>query len=158
LYLIKLCIPGDNIVTDRGVISTGVLLDIFNAAFISATIFAFSTVGLFILYLNSAVYSVYIAVILIGLAFGAESDVIAYMVSRYFSLLHMSEIYGYFYSIYILGAVLGPLSMGAAYDMLGNYQYALILLAVLVLIASLLLARLGYIQPDKKYHRDISFT
>ncbi len=131
-------------------VGTGFLLDKFNAAFVGASIFAISAMGLLLLYFSSEVYYVYLAVVLIGLAFGAESDVIAYMVSRYFGLLHMSEIYGYFYAIYILGAVLGPLLMGAAYDLSGSYQSALMILTLLVLTAAGLLIKLGFMRRDKQ--------
>ena len=131
-------------------IGTGYLLDKFNAGFVGASIFAISAIGLLQLSFGSEGYNVYVAVLLIGLAFGAESDIIAYMISRYFGLLHMSEIYGYFYAIYILGAVLGPLLMGAAYDLSGTYQLALMTLTLLVLTAAGLLIRLGFLQQDKQ--------
>ena len=62
----------------------------------------------------------------------------------------MSEIYGYFYAIYILGAVLGPLVMGVAYDLNGSYQPALMTLVLFLLTAAVLLIRLGVLRPDKK--------
>jgi len=130
-------------------VGTGFLLDKFNAAYVGAGIFVISAGGLVLLLIGMSGGSVYLAVLLVGLAFGAESDVIAYMVSRYFGLSHMSEIYGYFYAIYILGAVLGPLLMGAAYDLRASYASALVTLTVFMLVASAILMRLGTVEPDK---------
>jgi len=127
-------------------VGTGYLLDKFNAAFVGACIFAISTAGIVLLYLGTGVQLVFLAVLLVGLGFGAESDVIAYMVGRYFGLRHISEIYGYFYALYILGAVIGPLFMGAAYDMTGSYQSALVILSILMLTATALLFRLGVVR------------
>jgi hypothetical protein len=44
----------------------------------------------------------------IGLAVGGESDVIAYLVRRYFGLKHYSRIYGTFFSFFGAGSAIGP--------------------------------------------------
>ena len=127
-------------------VGTGYLLDKFNAAFVGACIFLASAFGVFLLYAISNNQLVFLAVLLVGLGFGAESDIIAYMVSRYFGLLHISEIYGCFYAVYILGAVIGPLLMGVAFDTAGHYKSALQVFMILMLVAAGLLFRLGSVR------------
>ena len=129
-------------------IGTGYLLDLFNAAFVSACIFVVCSVGIILLCTGNAVTQMYLAALLIGIGFGAESDIIAYMVGRYFGLRHIGELYGYFYGIYILGAVLGPVLMGVAFDTTGSYRVALLTLTAAMLFASALLVRLGFMRRD----------
>ena len=129
-------------------IGTGYLLDRFNAAYVSAGIFTVSAMGIVLLYAGSGLQQMVIAAVLIGVGFGAESDIIAYMVGRYFGLRHISELYGYFYAIYLLGAVLGPIVMGAAFDANGSYDAALAMLTVAMLIATGMLVRLGIMRRD----------
>ena len=128
-------------------IGTGYLLDFFSAAFIGAGIFAISALGLLLLYLGpDSNYLLYPAVLLIGVTLGAETDLIAYMCGRYFGLLHVGEIYAYFFAIYIFGAVVGPLLMGAAFDSYGSYQIALAAITLFMLIAAVLMTRLGFLR------------
>ena len=128
-------------------IGTGYLLDLINPAFIGACIFAVSAVGLLLLYLGpDSNYLLYPAVLLIGVTLGAETDLIAYMCGRYFGLLHIGEIYAYFFAIYIFGAVVGPLLMGAVFDSYGSYQIALATITFFMLVASVLMTRLGFVR------------
>ena len=48
----------------------------------------------------------FIAAFLVGLGMGAEGDIIAYLISRYFGLRAFGEIYGYAFSAFTLGGVL----------------------------------------------------
>ena len=132
-------------------IGTGLLLDLFNAAFIGACVFALSALGLFLLYFNpESNYLLYPAVLLIGVTLGAETDLIAYMCGRYFGLLHVGEIYAYFFAIYIMGAVVGPLVMGAVFDNYGSYQPALAAITLFMVIATMLMTVLGF---QRRYHQ-----
>ena len=66
-----------------------------------------------------------IAVLCMGLAQGAEFDLMAYTVSRYFGLRAFGEIYSYTYAAFTLGGVLGPLLMGIGFDATGSYTLVL---------------------------------
>ncbi len=79
------------------------------------------------------------AVILMGLGFGAESDLIGYLTSRYFGYRHFGAIYGVLLSIFILGVAAGPLLYGVARDATGSYQVILAVSAVLAAVAGLLM-------------------
>lgn len=83
------------------------------------------------------------AIIMIGFAAGAEHDVAAYFASRYFGRLHFGAIYGLMYTLYNLGAGLGPPLAGAAFDTLGNYSAALYVGSALFAVAALLVGTLG---------------
>ena len=65
------------------------------------------------------------AAALIGVAAGAEVDVIAYLSSRYFGMLQYSRIYGTFYALYSLGGGVGPLLTATAAERSGGYTLTL---------------------------------
>ncbi|WP_304164520.1 MFS transporter [Phenylobacterium aquaticum] len=71
----------------------------------------------------------------IGLAAGAEMDLLPYLVSRYFGLGRFGAILGFASAFFYLGASAGGLSLGAVYDITGSYRPALMTCAVLFLIS-----------------------
>lgn len=84
-----------------------------------------------------------IGIVLIGVAMGAEYDLVAYLVSRYFGLAHYGRIYGWQYAITMLGGVVGPFVIAYAYGSTGDYGAYLLLAAGLLAVAALLLKGLG---------------
>ncbi|WP_267895824.1 MFS transporter [Hyphomonas pacifica] len=80
-----------------------------------------------------------VAVILMGLGFGAESDLVGYLASRYFGIRHFGAIYGCLLSIFILGAAAGPFMYGVMRDQTGGYGPVLLGCAVAGLAAAFIL-------------------
>lgn len=66
-----------------------------------------------------------IAIAIVGLAAGAEHDIAAYLCARYFGRRHYGKVYGLLYTLYGVGAGLGPLVAGWAVDAAGDYRLAL---------------------------------
>jgi cyanate permease len=64
--------------------------------------------------------------IAIGLALGAELDLLGFLVARYFRLEEFGRIYGWQYGAFILASGLGPLWVGAVRDATGSYAPALV--------------------------------
>ena len=54
----------------------------------------------------------FIGTVLCGLGIGAEVDLMAYFVSRYFGLRSFGAIYGLMFALFSLGVGLGPFLMG----------------------------------------------
>lgn len=65
------------------------------------------------------------AVLLLGLAAGAEIDFLSYFTARHFGLRAYGQIYGCLFAMFSLGNGLGAPIMGAIYDRTGAYQPAL---------------------------------
>ncbi len=84
-----------------------------------------------------------IAGLLIGLAAGAEVDVLAYLVARYFGLRSYARSYGWLYAAWATGSGFGPLLAAQIYDRTGEYRPALLIYAALFGFACLLLMGLG---------------
>ena len=84
-----------------------------------------------------------LSVLIIGLAAGAELDLMAFLVSRYFGLKNYGGLYGGIYIFFSLGAGLAPALFGLAFDSFGNYQMTLNVVAVTSLMGAALMLTLG---------------
>ena len=79
-----------------------------------------------------------------GLAIGAEADVMPFLISRYFGLRSMATLFGVLFGSYTMGVAIGRYLLGAGFDATGSYRrplgYAFGLL-VLAVIATFMLPR-----------------
>jgi len=127
-----------------GRVATGLLLDRFWAPGVAAILMALPAISCFLLASGDPSLQVaYIATILIGLAAGAEFDIIAYLASRYFGTRNYSKIYSYLWAAFAIGAAIAPSILGAVYDSTGGYETAFFALGIVFILGSLLLLPLG---------------
>ena len=89
-----------------------------------------------------------LAAMAVGLAAGAETDLVAFLTARYFGLRHYGRIYGLLYAFFALASGLGPFMFGRGFDLAGNYDLVLYLAADMVVAGALLLLTLGR-YPDQ---------
>lgn len=80
---------------------------------------------------------------LLGLAAGAETDLIAYLAGRYFGMAHYGRIYGLLYLPFGIGSGISPAAYGAVRDATGSYDLALYTAAVLFVVGAVLLLGMG---------------
>ena len=113
---------------------TGFLIDRFFAPYVVATVYTYVAIGCLLLGFYGVDYALYAAIAL-GLAIGAEVDLIGYFTAKYFGLRHYGSIYGTMYSVFSLGAIASPAIAGFIWDSAGNYDMALIIAAFLVFMA-----------------------
>lgn len=127
-----------------GRVAGGYLLDHLWAPAVAATILSLPAVATYMLAQPeySFVYAA-TAIMILGAAAGVEYDLLAYLVSRYFGLLHYAAIYGALYSFFALGAGIGPSVFGAFYESTGNYDTILKITSILFIIGALPLLLLG---------------
>jgi predicted MFS family arabinose efflux permease len=83
------------------------------------------------------------AVFLIGFAAGAEYDLLAFLVARYFGMKSYGVIYGALYSFFAVGAGIGPPIFGAAFDTSHSYAQPLAFAGASMLVGALALLFLG---------------
>ena len=126
-----------------GRVGAGYLLDHFFASSVALCFFCGTALGLLLLWSGVTGTAAVIAAFLVGLGMGAEGDIIAYLIGRYFGLRAFSEIYGYAFGAFTLGGVSGPLLMGRGFDATGSYSLGLGVFVVVTLIAAGLMTRLG---------------
>ncbi len=125
-----------------GRLGTGYLLDLLPAERVPTLAFSIVAVGIFLLFAGATGSSAYLAAMLIGFGYGAESATIPYLVSRYFGLRSFGEIYSYLFITVPLGGALGPWLMGVGFDRTGSYRLVLLGCGVATVVAALLMLRL----------------
>lgn len=116
----------------------GLLLDRLPAPWIGIGICLIGASGGLILQQTGASHAG-LAAIALGVALGAELDLLGFLVAHHFKLAQFGRIYGLQYGAFILGSGLGPLWVGAVRDVSGSYAPAL-----LVSSAGLLLTCVGF--------------
>ena len=67
----------------------------------------------------------YACALSIGLAAGAETDLIAYLAARYFGMRNYGRIYGLLLLPFGVAAAISPAAFGLARDLTGDYDLAL---------------------------------
>ena len=120
-----------------GRIVTGFLLDVFDAARLSATLFMLSATGMLLLATGQPAL-VLPGLLMTGFAVGAEFDLAAYLVSRKFPLNLYSTLFGGVYATVAIGAGIGPFLAGRLFDISGSYISWLCLAAGLLLAAAMI--------------------
>ena len=91
-----------------------------------------------------------VSVVIIGLAAGAELDLLAFLTSRYFGLRYYGTLYGALYVFFSLGAGIAPLAFGLVFDRSGSYAPILTIAAGFSAAGALLMLTLG------RYPREFS--
>lgn len=87
--------------------------------------------------------TIYLAAFMLGFAAGAESDVIAYLASRYFGLANYGKIYGMLYMPFGIASGISPVLYGRVRDTTGSYDGMLQASMILFAVGAILLLSLG---------------
>jgi MFS family permease len=122
---------------------TGYFLDRHFAPRVASLVFASAAVGILLIWLGGPRPLLLLGGFLVGLAFGAEADIIAYLVGRYFGLRSLGVAVGFAFGAFVLAGGIGPLLMDFAFDRSGSYGVPLAAAFLLTSLAAVLLARLG---------------
>ncbi|MGY4495255.1 MFS transporter [Pseudomonas sp. TE3610] len=130
-----------------GRVGAGYLLDYLFAPFVTVFFFMGPVIGILLLYSGASGAGAMLCAALIGLGVGAEVDLIAYLIARYFGLRAFGEIYGYLFGLFCLGTAFGPLLMGIGQTVLGSYDPVLLLFAGCMVLACVLMLCVGR-YPD----------
>ena len=93
---------------------------------------------------GSDVQTIYIAAFMLGFAAGAESDLIAYLASRYFGMANYGKIYGMLYMPFGIASAISPMLYGRVRDVTGSYDQMLYAAMFLFVAGALLLVTLGH--------------
>lgn len=85
----------------------------------------------------------YVVACAVGLAAGAELDLVAYLVTRYFGLRSFGVVFGTISGLLGLAAGVGPLTAAMMFDRFGSYQPVGWIFIPLFVLGSLLVGSLG---------------
>jgi MFS family permease len=136
-----------------GHIAIGLLLDRVSSPRIGAVVYACAMIGIALISLGGGLLTIALGATLLGLAFGAELGLVAYFASRFWGVRSYGTIYGLLYGGSTVGSAIGPLAMGAAFDLFENYQpasLAFIALIAVCLVLNLTLNRYAYPVHDAR--------
>ena len=123
-----------------GRLTIGALVDRFSATIVAPVYLCLPVVSCVLLADGAQPV---LSILLIGLAAGAEVDLLAFLMSRYFGMRHYAKIYGWGLSAFSAGAGTGPIVSGWVHDHTGSYALALYGYAVLMVLGAVLIASLG---------------
>jgi MFS family permease len=135
----SMMISGYAVGTVLGRILSGLALDRFHAPLVATVVLALSGSGLLLIASSvDAPAFLLMAVLMVGLGYGAESDVIAYLIIRNFGLRIYSSVYGLVSATVAISATLGAIMLSVALNMTGAFAPFLTSVGGLVLLGSLL--------------------
>ena len=110
---------------------------------VAAAILLFPMIGVTLLALDASGSAALIAAICIGIAAGAELDVVAVLITRYFGTLAYAENYGWQYAAWTFGSGTAVIITNVVYDAFGSHTPALWAYVVMFIVAALMVLRLG---------------
>jgi predicted MFS family arabinose efflux permease len=122
---------------------TGYFLDRYFGPHVALTLFAIAALGMALLAAGVTGELALLSVFLVGLAFGAELDIIAFLISRYFGLRTLGAAFGVAFGSFVLAGGIGSLLMGFAFDRTGSYRAPIAGFSVATMLAAVLAGRLG---------------
>ena len=133
-----------------GRLMVGALVDRFWAPGVAACFFLVATLGLLILVGTQVTMATALLVaVMIGLAAGAELDLLAYLTGKYFGPAHYPAIFGLIIAFFTVGAGIAPPLFGMAAQMFQGYGTILSISIGLLLVSILLFLSLGR-YPDEE--------
>jgi predicted MFS family arabinose efflux permease len=126
----------------------GLALDRFPAHMVATISMGLPSVGLFLLASSiDTSAAVMLSVLLIGLSFGAEGDVVGFLVVRYFGVHVFSSVMGMMTATIAISSSLGAVLLSFLLDRTGGFGSFLVICGGAVLVGSLLLLLLAPRRP-----------
>lgn len=136
-----------------GRLTIGFLLDHVQARFLAAVMLCMPMIAITLLVqLPTSIPAAIAAVLIIGLALGAELDLLAYITSRYFDLRYFGTLFGTIGGFITLAGGIGPVVLSLVYDKTGSYVPALLAAIPISLLAALMFLLLGPYPDNNQAH------
>jgi hypothetical protein len=107
-------------------------------------------VGCWILTGSPSFFWVVMAALMIGLAAGAELDLMAYLCSCYFGLRHYAKIYAVLYAILAIASGTAPVLFARVYDRTRSYRLSFIIAMCLFLSGAAVLLLMGRYPKSRR--------
>lgn len=136
-----------------GRLLSGWLVDRYFAPLIATTLFGAAGLGIAVLWTSSAGMAVFLAAVLLGIGAGAEGDLMPFLVSRYFGMRAMAELYGLLLGAFTIGNAGGRYLLAAGFDAYGSYNVPLLLSASAVALAVIVSLMLGPYQTTMHHQK-----
>ncbi|SCB59517.1 Sugar phosphate permease [Rhizobium aethiopicum] len=122
---------------------TGVLLDYVSAKRLMSAVCIGGAAACLLYALGPAGALVYLCAILIGMVYGAEFDVLSYIIKRSFGLTAFGRVYGTIFAVFQFGAALGATLLPLSRAHYESYAPGLVVYAGALIVSGLLLLMPG---------------
>jgi MFS family permease len=126
-----------------GRIISGYLADKIFASYIAIFFIVLPMVGIAVLASGVAGSGPMIGTVLVGVAVGAEFDLMAFILSRYFGVRSFGALYGLLMLFVSIANAAGVVLMGWCYQVKHSYVPMFMVFEVMLVVAIILMARLG---------------
>lgn len=128
-----------------GRIVVGYLVDRLWAPGVAAVALSMPAIGVLLLATSGAqdTTTLTVAVMLIGIGAGAEFDIAAFLMARYFGLRDYGRLFGIHLGVITVSSTLSPWLFGILYRETGSYQAMLGILAPMFFVGAMMLLPLG---------------
>jgi len=139
-------LSGTGIALIFGRILSGWCLDRFWGPYVAVGFFILPMLGILFLLAGTgdlAPSLCFLGAIALGLGIGAEVDLMAFFVSRYFGARNYAKIYGTMFGIFAFGVGIGPTASGFSFDRFHSYTPVFIVYEVMLALTCLIFLRLG---------------
>jgi MFS family permease len=136
-------LSGTGVALIAGRILSGYFLDRFWGPYVAIGFFVLPMLGLALLMSHAAGATPFVGAICLGLGIGAEIDLMAFFVSRYFGLRNYAKIYGTMFGLFGLGVGIGPALSGMSFDRFHSYTPIFVVYEIMLFVTCLIFLRLG---------------
>jgi MFS family permease len=127
----------------------GFCLDYVNGPIFSCIVMFLPVAGVGLLWSHAGAPAPFFAAICIGLAIGAEVDMLGFFASRYFGRRSFGTLYGLVFAAFTIGIGIGPAILGFGFDRSHSYDPVLGVYFWLLVLAALLFLPLGKYRYPK---------
>jgi MFS family permease len=127
----------------------GWCLDFVNGPVFSAIVMLLPVCGVGLLWSGAGSPAPFFAAVCIGLAIGAEVDMLGFFASRYFGRRAFGTLYGLIFAAFTIGIGVGPVILGAGFDHFHAYTQVLGFYFVALIVAAALFLPLGTYRYPK---------
>jgi predicted MFS family arabinose efflux permease len=144
-----------------GRVVVGYLVDRLWAPGVAAVTLSLPALGCLLLGTSGANDTAWLVagVMLVGIGAGAEFDLAAFLVSRYFGMRDYGRLFGIHLGLITLASTLAPWLFGQLYRSTGTYQATLMVCGPMFLVGGLVLLALGrYPTFDRHATSDLSHS
>ena len=132
---------GISIIVGRVVV--GFLIDRLWAPGVAAVCLVLPAIGALLFHGDQTLLAAQAASFFIGFAAGAELDLMAFLVARYFGLRHYARIYAVLYAALAVCSGTAPMLFAFVYDLTASYDFGFLVATGLFLVAASLVLSLG---------------
>ena len=126
-----------------GRLATGYLLDRVFAPVLAATSFVIAIIGIGLLACSTMMPLELAGAALVGVTLGAEGDLVAYLVSRYFDFTHFSRVLGVMWIAWAWGGGMGTFATGMSFRLTHSYLPSWAGFAFMLLVSAVVVTRLS---------------